>query len=266
MQTEILVPESPANRALLAAIRKNDLAGVRRAFAQGASPNAYVTTKDLVPGERPPRQPLLGFIEPHESREVDKPRAVAIFREFLAHKVNIKALGESQMSAIHWAAHLGDVGLVKEVLARGADINAPSKMWGTPLSIAIMPGLRDKEGPEVPLITFLLEHGANPNVFNSLSGLTPLMFTAIANHPKTAALLLKHGADPALVSKTRSTPVRKRTAFQWALSAGSTEVARILRAVSPEMTVFEAALDGNFPCLRKLPEVEARLKKAGLKR
>ncbi|WP_394794685.1 hypothetical protein [Armatimonas sp.] len=35
---ELIVPEPPANRALHAAVRKSDLAAVRRAFAQGASP------------------------------------------------------------------------------------------------------------------------------------------------------------------------------------------------------------------------------------
>lgn len=35
---ELIVPDTPANRALHAAVRKSDLAAVRRAFAQGASP------------------------------------------------------------------------------------------------------------------------------------------------------------------------------------------------------------------------------------
>ena len=251
---EIFLPDTKANRALYAALSKNNLAGVKQAFAQGASANAKLAwkTEGYPPEQQQAASPFVTLVHPHELNESDKPQAILIFREFLARDVNIRAANAEGVSAIHAATLLGSIELVKEILARGADINAPSKPGGTPLLIAIMPILRDKEGPEVPLIQFLLEHGANPNVFHSRTGITPLMQVAISNHPKTAALLLQHGADPALVNKPgMGIGGRKTTALELAQSTGSEEVAQVLSAAHPNMTAFEAALSGNLAALKK---------------
>ncbi len=245
---DIFAPDTPANRALYAALNKNDVAGVKRAFAQGASANAkygqsYENQQEIL-------GPFLAFVQPRENNDLDKPQAILIFREFLAYNVDIKAKDNQDMSAIHWACRLGDVNLVKEVLARGADINAPSKIYGTPLIVTISPILRDKEGPELPLITLLLEKGANPNTFMPMTGMTPLMQAALSNHPKTARLLLKYGADPALTSQN---PQMMRGQTRTALElAGSEEMTRILSAAHPNMTAFEAAVSGNLARLKTL--------------
>ncbi|MBB6049898.1 ankyrin repeat domain-containing protein [Armatimonas rosea] len=254
-ETQVLIsPDTPANHALYTAVSQSDVVGVQHAFANGASANATLSWKmeGVPPEQQQAPSPFILLVQPQQSDESDKPQAIAIFREFLAHHLDIHATSAEGICALHIATRLGDLDLVKEVLARGADINAPSQLGGTPLQIAMMPTLRDKEGPEVPLIQFLLESGANPNSISPANGTTPLMQAALMNHPKTVALLLEHGADPALVNQSsRSRTSRTFTALELAQSAGSEEVVRLLRATHPNMTAFEAAVSGAPTVLKK---------------
>jgi ankyrin repeat protein len=108
-------------------------------------------------------------------------------------------LGES---ALDIAAILGKPGIVRQLIAAGANVNAVSSAQGdgTPLHLATLGGYRE-------IVALLLEHGANPNVTANLSrsGVTPLMSAAALGNSEIASLLLKHKADPNLTDSSGNT-------------------------------------------------------------
>jgi ankyrin repeat protein len=108
-------------------------------------------------------------------------------------------LGES---ALDIAAILGKPGIVRQLIAAGANVNAVSSAQGdgTPLHLATLGGYRE-------IVALLLEHGANPNVTANLSrsGVTPLMSAAALGNSEIASLLLKHKTDPNLTDSSGNT-------------------------------------------------------------
>jgi ankyrin repeat protein len=84
-----------------------------------------------------------------------------------------KAHTKQGFSAIHFAARVGDLESIRELLGSGVDINLPTRPDGdggatagfTPLLVATMRA-------QVDTAIYLLDHGADPNVL--ASGMTPL--------------------------------------------------------------------------------------------
>ncbi len=60
------------------------------------------------------------------------------------------------MTALHWAAHWGDLALVRSLLAAGADVNAANRFGVTALHEAATVGQAD-------IVSALLKAGAKPN-------------------------------------------------------------------------------------------------------
>ncbi|MGC4047767.1 MAG: ankyrin repeat domain-containing protein [Armatimonas sp.] len=241
---EWVEPDTPANQKLLNAVNTNDIAGVREAFEQGAIPDVVLketmTTqfRDFgIIDENAPinthssEMPLVLRIGVQEMDSSDTAAAIEVFQEFLNRGVSVTATEtEHGRCVIHSAASLRDVTLLRDVVARGADINVYSPVFGTALSIVIVGCRRDKEGPELPAIQFLLENGADPNVPDSM-GMLPLINIAICNHPKAAQLLLQYGADPSLIAQPRHGNLggpKGRTALEYAQRMGNKEVAEVL--------------------------------------
>lgn len=99
--------------------------------------------------------------------------------------VNVfNAAGES---ALMYAALFGEIKVMRQLLARGAQVNHPG--W-TPLHYAATGGQRDA-------IALLLEHHAYLDAL-SPNGTTPLMMAARAGHVAVARGLVEAGADPSL--------------------------------------------------------------------
>jgi ankyrin repeat protein len=100
---------------------------------------------------------------------------------------------QSQQTPLNAAAFLGNLPMVRLLVERGAHVDGIS-MWGlTPLLTIMHP----KE-QYVPIVQYLLEHGANPNYRSAPDGPTPL---AIALNLKRYSLpmtryLLAAGANP----------------------------------------------------------------------
>ena len=76
----------------------------------------------------------------------------------------------------------------------------------------------------MPVVSMLLEHGGDPNVRGD-RGFTPLMMAAASDRPEPAMirLLLQKGAE------VNAQDSKGRTALDWALPQGETEIVRILR-------------------------------------
>ncbi|CAM9542572.1 unnamed protein product [Scytosiphon promiscuus] len=89
-------------------------------------------------------------------------------------------------TALHLSAWQGEVGVVRLLLARGADVNAQNNLGSTPLNRAAVAG-------QTEVIELLLDAGANLEHQDDISG-TPLHGAARRNHCATVRLLLNRGA------------------------------------------------------------------------
>ena len=169
------------------------------------------------------------------SAAVDAPVADAAMRQD-AGAVRVLVAGEADpdaahgdgMTGLHWAAHHGDVEVlrlllaagagveartrlgdhtplhvasrsaqaaaVRELLAAGADANAVTTTGATPLHFAATSG-------SAGAVAALLDHGADADAREPVWGQTPLMFAAAAARAEVLAVLLERGADPGVTGK-----------------------------------------------------------------
>jgi ankyrin repeat protein len=96
---------------------------------------------------------------------------------------------------LHLAAESGSGAVVKMLLTAGADVNATTTVSGvTPIHLAASAG-------NVGAVNALLEKGANPNAREAKWDQTPLIFAAANNRAAVIAALLARGADPNIASR-----------------------------------------------------------------
>lgn len=135
--------------------------------------------------------------------------------------VQIRLLGPGEHGAMLLVegAGRGDVGLVKELLAQGVEVDAQSSDGDTALRGAATAG-------RAQMVRYLLSRGADPNRAGGILSRTPLMNAAEMGHREVAELLLAGGADPTL------TDARGRTALMIAEAAGHSDIAERLRSAS----------------------------------
>ena len=124
-------------------------------------------------------------------------------------------------TALQWAAHRGDVELVKALVARGADAKLANDYGSTALAAAaveadpvIIRALLEAgadvesangEGQTALMVVartgrvdaarLLIERGANVNAREGFGGQTALMWAAAQKHPEMIRLLVAHGAE-----------------------------------------------------------------------
>jgi uncharacterized protein len=101
---------------------------------------------------------------------------------------NPNALGQFETPALHWAVHFSELEIVKSLLKAGADPNLRN-----PAS-ALTPLSLALQGTNPELVALLLEAGADPNA-KLADGDTPLMLAARVNQPDFVRLLLEHRAE-----------------------------------------------------------------------
>ena len=87
-------------------------------------------------------------------------------------------------NAILVASYMGNVELVKDILACGVDKNFRSASGGTALHMAVL-----QRNPAVTKL--LLDYGFNPNVKDTKDGYTPLHMAVASNNSDAVKLLLK---------------------------------------------------------------------------
>ena len=149
----------------------------------------------------------------------------------LDHGAVIDNTGGWGRTALHEAAELGHLDLVKLLLARGADIDARDRDGKTPLLRAayddcitalINSGadihIKDNknktilhcacENGQLNIVNILLAHNMNPDERDEL-GETPLMYAVRYSHTACVLALLDHGANPDIQDRFGLTVLHK---------------------------------------------------------
>lgn len=83
--------------------------------------------------------------------------------------------------------------VVRELLTRGANVDAATKKGNTALHIASLAGQEE-------VVKLLVQHGASVNV-QSQNGFTPLYMAAQENHDNVVRYLLANGANQSLATE-----------------------------------------------------------------
>jgi ankyrin repeat protein len=140
----------------------------------------------------------------------------------LANKVNVDArLSEDGETALHRAASRGHVQAVALLLDRGAKVDATDGEGVTPLVLASYRG-------QTEVVKLLLERGAFVNAQEKRNGLSSLSHAVGRGDRELVAVLLAHGADPALKSADG------RTALERAEANGATDIVALLKQAKPK--------------------------------
>jgi len=100
-----------------------------------------------------------------------------------------------------------DFEIAKLFFDKGASVNAPATPGGvcgclTPLHLAA-------EGGSLPLVSFLLEHGAPCDPVTEDRKVTPLYLAIRAGHTEIVETLLQHGADLGLAKEGNLSPLQE---------------------------------------------------------
>jgi ankyrin repeat protein len=182
-----------------------------------------------------------------------------------ADKVAVRALLQRQsdvnlpepdgMTALHWAARLGDLETANLLIRAGANVKAANRYGVTPLSLASAGGnavmieqlLEAGADPNTALpegetalmsaagtgnvaaIKALLTHGAGVNARESSKGQTALMWAAAEGHAAAVRMLIESGAEVDARSKGKFTPLL------FAVRRGAIDVVRVLLAAGVDV-------------------------------
>jgi ankyrin repeat protein len=159
------------------AVRSDNPSGVQSLLQRGFDPN----TRD----ENGMTGLLLALREP-------SPRVIQVL--LASPQTDVEARNGNDESPLMLAAIKGQVPLVKQLIARDADINKPG--W-TALHYAASSG-------QVEIMKLLLEKYAFIDA-QSPNGTTPLMMAAMYGSPDSVKLLLEEGADPLMKNQQNMT-------------------------------------------------------------
>jgi uncharacterized protein len=145
------------------------------------------------------------------ARKDDVPAALKLIDD----GADVRATSSDGTTALHWAAHHGELALANRLLKRGADANARNDYGSSPMQEAAIRG-------DAAMLTALVKAGAKADTVND-DGETVLMTVARTGKVEAAKVLIKAGADVNAVESWRG-----QTALMWAASQRQPEMTRLL--------------------------------------
>lgn len=137
-------------------------------------------------------------------------------RQLIAQGADVNAPQPDGTTALHWAAHWNDLETVRALLKAGAKVNVANRFGASPLSEAASLG-------NARMIAELLDAGADANSISTADGETVLMLAARAGDLEAVRILLDRGADVNAVEKYKG-----QTALMWAAAERHAPVVRLL--------------------------------------
>jgi ankyrin repeat protein len=151
---------------------------------------------------------------------------VATLEQLLKQGADPNKHNDTNATALMWAAT--DLDKTKLLVDNGADVNARSNDFRTPLMIAAI-----RQG-NAAVVKLLLDRGANPNPnARPLTESSPLIQAATAGDAEMMQLLLDHGADV----KTAAQP-----ALSMAITTRCSKCVDLLVGKAPERDAYTGAL------------------------
>jgi ankyrin repeat protein len=152
-----------------------------------------------------------------ESRVADaaKSRNKEALRALLDRRVDVNATLPDGATALHWAAHWGDLDIADLLIHAGAQVNVANDYGVTALSLACTNG-------DPAMVERLLKAGADPSI-GLPSQETPLMTCARSGNRVAVEALLARRVDVNVKETGRG-----QTPLMWAVAEGHLEIARLL--------------------------------------
>lgn len=117
----------------------------------------------------------------------------AVVRELVARGADVNAAGNDSCISLHCAANENGAGIIALLLAEGALIEARNAWGNTPLQIAVQRG-------ELANVLAFIEHGADLQTVSN-EGWTPLHYATKCGHEEVRRALLAAGADEEAVDQ-----------------------------------------------------------------
>ncbi len=133
----------------------------------------------------------LGGMTPPEAPVADAAMRgdVEAVRMLLRGGADVNEAQGDGMTALHWAARLGNAELADVLIYAGASLSAGTRIGSyTPLHIATREG-------RAKVVEVLLDAGADPRSVSTNSGTTPLHLAARSGNVDIVSQLIEHGAD-----------------------------------------------------------------------
>jgi len=156
-------------------------------------------------------------------------RNSALVRELLAKGADVNAPQADGMTALHWAVNNDDAEMAGLLVRSRANVNATNRYGVPPLSTACTNG-------NAALVRLLLDAGANANA-SLPGGETVLMTAARVGSLEAVKALLARGANPNAQER------RDQTALMWAAAEGH---ATVVRALIEAGSTINATLPSGF--------------------
>jgi ankyrin repeat protein len=163
--------------------------------------------------------------------EAAQARNAAAVKELLKKGADVNAAQGDGMTALHWAALNGDAEVAQMLLYAGANVGAKTRLGGyTPLHLAAQVG-------NAAVIAPLVAAGA-PVTAATATGATALMQAAHSGSADSVRILLENGADPNVKETANG-----QTALMFAAAADRLDVVKLLMARGADLSATSRVED-----------------------
>jgi uncharacterized protein len=153
-------------------------------------------------------------------------------RDLLRGGADVNAAQGDGMTALHWAAEVGNAEISEILIRGGAKVGAVTRLGDyTPLHLASRKGRAD-------VMAVLLEGHADPNAATTSGGSTPLHFAASAGSVEGIDALLAAGAAPNARESSRG-----QTPLMFAAADGRTQAVLALLAGGADASLTSLVVD-----------------------